>query len=271
MVHAASPPLLPHDATGPLAADALCRDAQALVAQDAGLAALLGFDPVACADDAVLIAEVLAGAGQGATRAAIRAEALALLAPRGALFDLMREDARVTALRDQDPGGPAAALLFANGLHCLLGYRLAHAVLTQGRGAAAHALKGQFLRAFGADIMPAARIGRRVWIDHGLGIVIGQTAVIGDDVSLWHGVTLGTDLVARGENRHPRIEPGAIIGAGVRLIGPIVIGAGAVVAAGATVTENVPPRAIAVGEKARILAGRARPAAEFGISLGELG
>lgn len=268
----ARPPHIPlrFDTTGPLPPDALCADVRALTAQDPGLAALLGFDPADIADDAALMAEVLAQAGHGAAVAAIRHEALALLAPKGALFDLMREDIRITALRDQDPGGPAASLLFANGLHNLLGYRLAHALYDQGRTAAAYALKAQFMRAFGADIMPAAQLGRRVWIDHGLGIVVGQTAVIGDDVSLWHGVTLGTDLVARGANRHPRIQPGAIIGAGASLIGPIVIGAGAVVAAGATVTENVAPKSIAVGGKARVLEGRARPAADFGIILGEI-
>lgn len=249
-----------------------CDAAKALVAREPGLADVLGYRPDQALDDAALLAEVLCRASPDASvRQAIRDLTLTIFAPAGPMFHLMREDVMITALRDGDPGGAICTLLFANGLHNLLGYRLTHALYAQGKTATALALKTQFLRAFGADIMPQARIGRRLWIDHGLGVVIGQTAVIEDDVSLWHGVTLGTNMVDRGDARHPRLRRGCILGAGAKIIGPVQIGAGAIVAAGTTVTQDVAPGAIAVGAKARILEGRARSAAELGITIGELG
>ena len=230
---------------------------------------LLGYDPIDLPDDAAFFAEVLARAvPEGREREAVREIALSHLTDD--LAAIVREDVAVTALRDGDLGGDITTLLFGNGLHALMGYRIGHAVFSAGMTTSAYALRGHFLRAFGADILPQARLGRRVWIDHGLGVVIGQTAVIEDDVSLWQGVTLGTNLVDRGEGRHPRLRRGAVIGAHAQLIGPIEIGEGAVVAAGAVVTENVPARSIAVGAKGRLLEGRARPAEELGIPLGEL-
>lgn len=243
---------------------------RSLLETEAGLADLLGFDPAQTPHDGALVAAVLAQAlPLDIAKTFLRLTA-AMAAPGAALFDILREDCRVTAERDQDPGGPVSSLLFANGLQALLAYRFTHHLVTLGRPTLAHALKNRFLRAFGADIMPEARIGRRVWIDHGLGVVIGQTAVIEEDVSLWHGVTLGTNLVARGAGRHPTLRRGAIIGAGVQLIGPIEIGAGAVVASGAVVTEDVPAGALFVGAKGRILEGRARTPQELGIRIGEL-
>jgi serine O-acetyltransferase len=248
-----------------------CEAAATLVSQDSMLPALLGFDPGAMEDDAALIAEVLArSAAEGRERCTIREAAADMFAAAGPLFVMLREDVIITALRDGDPGGPVTSLLFGNGLQTLLGYRLTSAFHRQGRTPAALALKVHFLRAFGADIMPQADIGRRVWIDHGLGVVIGQTAIIEEDVSLWHGVTLGTNMVDRGESRHPRLRRGCILGAGAKIIGPVQIGEGAIVAAGTTVVQDVPAGAIAVGSKARSLEGRARPAEELGIRLGEI-
>lgn len=252
------------------APDAFLQDARALVRHDPDLGGMLGLDQHSLRHDGELIVGVLAQALPGDAAVGFLRFAAPLAEPGGSLFDLLREDCRVTATRDQDPGGAVTSLLFANGLQNLLAYRFTHHLIGQGRANLAHALKTRFLRAFGADIMPEARIGRRVWIDHGLGLVIGQTAIIEDDVSLWHGVTLGTNLVDRGEGRHPQIRRGAIIGAGVKLIGPIEIGEGAVVASGAVVTENVPARALFIGAKGRILEGRARPPHELGIRIGEL-
>lgn len=250
--------------------DWLCKEAVALFTREPTLNGILGFDPLTLAHDGELVAEVLAQIVPEQVRASVRDFGRAAFDPEGDLFDVLREDALVTAVRDQDPGGAVTSLLFATGLQNVLAYRLTSTLWRQGKGATALALKTWFVRGLGADIMPQATIGRRVWIDHGLGVVIGQTAVIEEDVSLWHGVTLGTNMVDRGDNRHPRIRRGAIIGAGAKLIGPIEIGTEAVVAAGATVVENVPPRSIAVGGKARILEGRARSAAELGIKTGEL-
>lgn len=246
----------------------LCEAGGTLVRREPPLRALLGYDPADLDDDTAFAAEVLARAiPAGAERDAVRALALAQFR---SCEELVREDVAVTAARDRDPGGDITTLLFGNGLHALLGYRLTNALYAEGLHASAFAAKAHFLRAFGADIMPQARIGRRVWIDHGLGLVVGQTAVIEEDVSLWHGVTLGTNLVDRGACRHPRLRRGCVIGAYAQLIGPIDIGEGAVVAAGATVTEDVPPRSIAVGAKGRVLEGRARSLDELGIPVGEL-
>lgn len=252
------------------APDAFLQDARALVLHDPQLSDLLGLDLEAMLHDGELIAGALAQALPVDVAAGFLRLAAPLAAPGGALFDILRDDCRVTASRDQDPGGAVTSLLFANGLQNLLAYRFTHHLSGAGRATMAHALKTRFLRAFGADIMPEAQIGRRVWIDHGLGLVIGQTAVIEEDVSLWHGITLGTNLVDRGEGRHPKICRGAIIGAGVKLIGPIEIGEGAVVAAGAVVTESVPAGALFIGPKGRTLEGRARPPHELGILIGEL-
>jgi serine O-acetyltransferase len=248
----------------------LCAAGAALLRREPLLRGLLGYDPGDLADDAALVAEVLARSiPESAERSVVREAALHhFTAPD--LAATAFEDIAFTARRDGDPGGEIATVLFGNGLHALLGHRVANALHSDGMTASAFALKGHFLRAFGADIMPQARIGRRVWLDHGLGFVVGQTAVIEDDVSIWHGVTLGSNLVDRGEGRHPRLRRGCVIGAHAQVIGPIEVGTGAVVAAGAVVTEDVPAGSIAVCVRGRILEGRARPAEEFGIPLGEI-
>lgn len=249
---------------------AMCEAAHRLIVKEPELGAFLGLVPEDIADDGALIVEVLAQSLPGDVANRFRELARPLAAPDGPLFQVLREDCMVTAIRDQDPGGAVTSLCFANGLQNLLAYRFTHQLLSTGRATLAHALKIRFLRAFSADIMPEAQIGRRVWIDHGLGVVIGQTAVIEDDVSLWHGVTLGTNLVDRGAGRHPKLRRGAVIGAGAKLIGPIEIGEGAVVAAGAVVTESVPAKGLFIGARGRLLEGRARPAHELGIRIGAL-
>ncbi|WP_269533864.1 serine O-acetyltransferase [Chitinimonas sp. BJYL2] len=110
---------------------------------------------------------------------------------------------------------------------------------------------GRFLT--GIEIHPGATIGRRVFIDHGMGIVIGETAVIGDDCTLYHGVTLGGTSWNKGK-RHPTLEAGVIIGAGAKVLGPITLHAGAKVGSNAVVVKDVPPNATAVGIPARIVA-----------------
>jgi serine O-acetyltransferase len=104
----------------------------------------------------------------------------------------------------------------------------------------------------GIEIHPGASIGRRVFIDHGMGIVIGETAVIGDDCTLYHGVTLGGTSWNKGK-RHPTLENGVVIGAGAKVLGPITVGAGAKIGSNAVVVKDVPINATAVGIPARIL------------------
>ena len=104
----------------------------------------------------------------------------------------------------------------------------------------------------GIEIHPGATIGRRFFIDHGMGVVIGETAVVGDDVTLYHGVTLGGTSWNKGR-RHPTIEDGVVIGAGAKVLGPLTIGARAKIGSNAVVVKNVPPGTTAVGNPARII------------------
>ena len=104
----------------------------------------------------------------------------------------------------------------------------------------------------GIEIHPGATIGRRVFIDHGMGVVIGETAVIGDDCTLYHGVTLGGTSWNKGK-RHPTLEQGVVIGAGAKVLGPITVGKGAKIGSNAVVVKDVPADATAVGIPARIL------------------
>jgi serine O-acetyltransferase len=105
----------------------------------------------------------------------------------------------------------------------------------------------------GIEIHPAAGIGRRFFIDHGMGVVIGETAIIGDDCTLYHGVTLGGTSWQKGK-RHPTLGDGVIVGAGAKILGPIAIGRGAKIGSNAVVVHEVPPMATAVGIPARVIA-----------------
>jgi serine O-acetyltransferase len=107
----------------------------------------------------------------------------------------------------------------------------------------------------GIEIHPGAAIGRRVFIDHGMGVVIGETAEIGDDVMLYHGVTLGGTTLRQGK-RHPTLESGVIVGAGAKILGPITIGANARIGANAVVVKDVPAGATAIGIAARVVPPR---------------
>jgi serine O-acetyltransferase len=125
-------------------------------------------------------------------------------------------------------------------------------------------MQSQISRVFGVDIHPAARIGRGVMIDHATGVVIGETAVVGDDVSILQNVTLGGTGTETGD-RHPKIRDGVLIGAGASVLGNIVVGEGAKIGAGSVVLRAVPPHSTAVGVPARIVghSGCRRPALEM--------
>lgn len=131
-----------------------------------------------------------------------------------------------------------APFLFFKGFHALQSYRLAHYLWNADRQHLALYVQNRVSDLFGVDIHPAARIGSGVMMDHATGIVIGETAVVEDDVLFWHGVTLGGRSLVPGD-RHPKVRKGAVLGANATIIGNIEIGAGAKVAAGSVVVRDV--------------------------------
>ncbi|RLJ60409.1 serine O-acetyltransferase [Litoreibacter meonggei] len=167
-----------------------------------------------------------------------------------ALVEITAYDIAETARRNFEPGGSPATFLFSRGAQAIMGHRVAHKLWSDGDPDLSLALKAAFGRALSTDIHPAAQIGAGLWLDHGLGLVVGETAIIEEDVSIWHNVTLGSTLNDSGPRRHPHVETGAVIGAGAILLGGINIGAHANIAAGAIVIRDVPQNALVVGAKA---------------------
>ncbi|WP_018632802.1 serine O-acetyltransferase [Neomegalonema perideroedes] len=163
-----------------------------------------------------------------------------------------RED--VLAVKARDPACERLfqPLMYFKGYLALQSHRIAHWHWRQGAREAARFLQMRQSEVFGVDIHPAARIGRRVMFDHATGVVIGETAVIGDDVSILHGVTLGGTGKETGD-RHPKIGSGVMIGAGASVLGNIRIGECSRIGAGSVVLADVPPRKSVVGAPARIV------------------
>lgn len=163
----------------------------------------------------------------------------------------------IRSVQARDPADPTVLeVIFAyNGVHALALHRVNHWIWTKLKLRAlprALANIGRILT--GIEIHPGAAIGKNFFIDHGTGVVIGQTAVIGDDVQLYHGVTLGgKGGEEKGSKRHPTLEDGAIIGAGAQVLGDITIGKGAKVGSNAVVMKDVPAGCVAVGNPARLV------------------
>lgn len=168
------------------------------------------------------------------------------------MFDYLKQD--ISIVFDRDPAARTHFEILTTypGVHALILHRFSHwlwnaRLFWLGRFCS-HI--GRFLT--GIEIHPGATIGHRVFIDHGMGIVIGETAVIGDDCTLYHGVTLGGTSWNKGK-RHPTLEEGVVIGAGAKVLGPITIGKNAKIGSNAVVVKDVPENATAVGIPARIL------------------
>ena len=158
----------------------------------------------------------------------------------------MLDDIRNARRRDPAARSGFEIWLTYSGLHAVWGYRLAHWLWTHHLKTAGRAVS-QFSRFLtGVEIHPGATIGRRFFIDHGMGVVIGETAEIGDDVMLYHGVTLGGRTQSAGK-RHPTVQDGVLIGANATVLGPVTIGARSQVGALALVTKDVPPDSVATG------------------------
>ncbi|MFC7790177.1 serine O-acetyltransferase EpsC [Microbacterium sp. MAHUQ-60] len=162
----------------------------------------------------------------------------------------VRED--IAAARTRDPAarnGLEVAVLYS-GLHAIWAHRVWHALWRRGLRLPARAGSQLTRWLTGIEIHPGARIGRRFFIDHGMGVVIGETAEIGDDVMLYHGVTLGGRTRNHGK-RHPTLEDGVAVGAGAKILGPVRVGARSVVGANAVVTRDSPPDSVLVGMPAK--------------------
>lgn len=168
------------------------------------------------------------------------------------MFTQLKEDVSIVFDRDPAARTHLEVLTTYPGLHAIVVHRFSHWLWGWGFKWLGR-LSSHIGRALtGIEIHPGATIGKRFFIDHGMGVVIGETAIIGNDCTLYHGVTLGGTSWNKGK-RHPTLENGVVIGAGAKVLGPITIGAGAKVGSNAVVVKDVPKHATAVGIPARIL------------------
>ena len=178
------------------------------------------------------------------------------------------EDVRadLSAIFERDPAVNTYVepFLFFKGFNALQSYRITHWLWSKGRTAMALHFQSRISEVFGVDIHPAARVGRGVMIDHGTGVVIGETAVVEDDVSMLHGVTLGGTGKEQGD-RHPKVRRGVMIGASATILGNIEVGAYSRVGAGSVVLSAVPERCTVAGVPAKVIgcAGCDKPAHEM--------
>ncbi len=172
------------------------------------------------------------------------------------MFSRLRED--IATILERDPAARSGfeVLTCYPGLHALLLHRWAHACWTGGFKWMGRFISNAARWLTGVEIHPGASIGRRVFIDHGMGVVIGEMAEVHDDCTIYQGVTLGGTSLVKGAKRHPTLERGVIVGANACVLGGFVVGEGARVGSGAVVTRPVPPGATAVGNPARIVAAQ---------------
>jgi serine O-acetyltransferase len=172
------------------------------------------------------------------------------------MLDRIREDVAAARLRDPAARGALEIALLYPGLHAVWAHRVAHALWKRRARLVARALSQLARFATGIEIHPGARIGRRLFIDHGMGVVIGETAEVGDDVLMYHGVTLGGRTTQPGK-RHPTVGDGVAIGAGAKVLGPVTIGARTLIGANAVVTRDAEPDSVLVGVPAKARPRRA--------------
>ena len=174
------------------------------------------------------------------------------------MFERLKED--VAAVLDRDPAARSAleVVLCYPGVHALIFHRAAHALWRRGLLTLARFVSHLSRMLTGIEIHPGATIGRRVFIDHGMGVVIGETSEVGDDCTIYQGVTLGGTSLHPGK-RHPTLEAGVVVGAGAKVLGGFTVGAGARVGSNSVVVKEVPPGATVVGIPARAVEGQAGP------------
>lgn len=171
------------------------------------------------------------------------------------MFARLKEEIAVVFERDPAARNTWEVVTCYPGFHAMLAHRLSHKLWTAGFKWLARFVSHLARWLTGIEIHPGARIARRFFIDHGMGVVIGETSEIGDDCTLYHGVTLGGTSWAKGK-RHPTLGRGVVVGAGAKILGPIEIGDGAKVGSNAVVVKAVPAGATAIGIPARIVESR---------------
>lgn len=178
--------------------------------------------------------------------------------------------ADLQAVVDRDPACDKylQILLFFKGFQAVQAHRVAHALWKENREPLALLLQSRISEVFHVDIHPGAVIGEGVMLDHATGVVIGETAVVGNNVSILHGVTLGGTGTRDGD-RHPKIGDGVVIGAGVTILGPITVGANSKIGAGSVVLREIPPNRVAVGIPARLV-GKPSPSAEPSLDMDQV-
>ena len=164
----------------------------------------------------------------------------------------LKEDIQAVFSRDPAARNTFEVLTTYPGIHALIMHRVAHELWNKECKTSARILSSFSRFTTGIEIHPGARIGRRFFIDHGMGVVIGETAEIGDDVTLYHGVTLGGTTWNKGK-RHPTLADGVVVGAGAKILGPFIVGKNAKVGSNAVVTKAVPEGVTAVGNPARFI------------------
>lgn len=166
----------------------------------------------------------------------------------------LRADLAAVFARDPACHAYIEAFLYFKGFHALQSYRVAHWLWSVGRIGMAMFFQSRISRTFDVDIHPAARMGRGIHIDHATGVVIGETAVVEDDVSLFHNVTLGGTGKEKGD-RHPKIRRGVLLSMGVKVLGNIEVGEYSRIGAGSVVLKSIPAHCTAVGVPAKVVGG----------------
>ncbi|HEX9018568.1 MAG TPA: serine O-acetyltransferase [Anaerolineaceae bacterium] len=173
---------------------------------------------------------------------------------------MMKED--IQSVFDRDPAARSTLEIISSypGLHAIWGYRITHWLWRRKLKLIARWLSHVFRFLTGIEIHPGATIGHKFFIDHGMGVVIGETAEIGDNVTLYHGVTLGGTTLEKGK-RHPTLENNVVVGAGAKILGAIVVGEGSRIGANAVVNKPVPPNSVVVGVPGQVvMRSKPRPA-----------
>ncbi len=172
-------------------------------------------------------------------------------------FRMMREDIQSIYERDPAARSTLEILLSYPGLHAIWGYRISHWLWNRRLKLLARWLSHVFRFLTGIEIHPGAKIGHKFFIDHGMGVVIGETAEVGENVTLYHGVTLGGTSLEKGK-RHPTLEDNVVVGAGAKVLGAITIGAGSRIGANAVVVKPVPANSVVVGVPGQVVV-RSKP------------